>query len=1411
MATRNYEALTQAPIEEAEKDNEISTFKSVMAGIGSGLFKIPEGFISTGAMFYDLFNDTDKAAQVEKYFADINPFDEMAEATAAGKITELIINIGVPGGFAAKAGSSIARAGIVASQSGKLLNLGTKAGKEAAEVIGKKLTKKAAPQLTKAGKAVTFGGGALGAGVAEGIFVADVEDAGTFGDLIGGPTELDRDLEGTDYDPARDLLNKLKFGTEGTLFAGALGGAGLAIKKLKDSSNAGRAVDGKLNRWLDRWISQPFRARGKQTKEFFLGQRRLRGTEAADQNTAETIVRELDGQISKLFPFFKRAIGDKTVDGQRRALLKKMNQLLLSSEKNANKLDPIIDTTTDRAGLLIEKVRFGAMNPKAMDDFINELKKLGAKANDIEAIKLNLGVMREGWGKLFTSMGRRLDAEGAAEFQKLFGDKVTTWLDSTYDIFKNRKSKIGEMYTPTAQVMDAAKASFKELYKKNTGKELSEAAAQSEVLKVYNSAFRDVNGKMVPNLEQGFRLASKSDPYFRVPNFFLGKSMADDALKMSDNINLSDLTGMQKQVIEDLFGKSNDAFQTILNGTTKLSGIVRRNEYYDNLINVSNEMKAAGRVPIFANSRNEAQQLFGGVEGVDWKQITPVTVEKIGVQGIEKIAPVDYKQTLRPLKGETRPTFAKRGEVDLAVPIHNPLGTKFALMGNADSLVSNVDEMAAGKGLGSQIYQNLILYPKATSQMAKTILSPFTHARNFISAGAFAMANGIVPFSNFKDVQRALNALQVPSPGGFTRKDNAFYQKLLKLGVVNSQVQLGDLQNLLRDVNFGGITGKLASADNLASYGLNRLLKGLSRVKKFSEDAYTAEDDFWKIFSFLGENSRLQNAFRDKGLREGMKFHDIEGAKKVKELIKSGMSRTDAEEMVPTVRWNGKDDFFEEQAADIVRNNIPNYSYVSEFVKGLRKYPIGNFVSFPAEIMRTSTNIVSRALDEIFYTTTINGKTVSPLRNIGLKRLGGMTFTTAAVPTGVVAGASAIYDVTAEERAAMRRFVADWSKNSTLIPIRDKKTGKLKYIDFSHSNAYDTITRPIQTILNRVAAGEQDKDGMMDDFIMGMIESTKELGSPFISESIWTQALMDVAPILGRSGRTPEGYSVWKDKDPLGTKISKGVMHLVQSQAPLNWKQLERIGLSMKPTNDVGRLDDRGNQYELGNEALGIMGFRAIEIDPEKSMVYKTAEYSRGARNSKNLFQTAALRGGVVEPKDLIDAYVNANRALFNSQKQMVQDLDAAKILKGDMKEIGRYVSGKVGKKNYNALNRALFVPYIPSKNIFRKSREITKDIQEVDPSYRDPLRDILPTIANIRRQLFRLDLNDEFPEIINPLDITLGTKILDTIQAPLIELGFLGQNNIANMANTEIPYDQLKTTDQKIDRINKVDSIVKG
>ena len=111
----------------AEENSKPNAFVSALAGIGSGLFKIPEGFVSLGATLIDLGADTNKAAEVEKWFAKINPFDEMAEATTAGKITELITNIGVPGGIAFKVGSGLAKGALMAKQSDKYFDLGGEA------------------------------------------------------------------------------------------------------------------------------------------------------------------------------------------------------------------------------------------------------------------------------------------------------------------------------------------------------------------------------------------------------------------------------------------------------------------------------------------------------------------------------------------------------------------------------------------------------------------------------------------------------------------------------------------------------------------------------------------------------------------------------------------------------------------------------------------------------------------------------------------------------------------------------------------------------------------------------------------------------------------------------------------------------------------------------------------------------------------------------------------------------------------------------------------------------------------------------------------------------------------------------------------------------------------------------------
>jgi hypothetical protein len=106
---------------------------------------------------------------------------------------------------------------------------------------------------------------------------------------------------------------------------------------------------------------------------------------------------------------------------------------------------------------------------------------------------------------------------------------------------------------------------------------------------------------------------------------------------------------------------------------------------------------------------------------------------------------------------------------------------------------------------------------------------------------------------------------------------------------------------------------------------------------------------------------------------------------------------------------------------------------------------------------------------------------VKPMEGIGYTRLMGFTTTVAAIPVATTAAFQALYDVTDEEREAIRRFAAQWSKNSTILPIK-QEDGSFKYIDFSHANAYDTLIRPLQSIVNAVQDGRTDEDGMMDDF-----------------------------------------------------------------------------------------------------------------------------------------------------------------------------------------------------------------------------------------------------------------------------------------------------------------------------------------
>jgi hypothetical protein len=1390
------------------QDVGVSSLGSFFAGIGSGFFKIPEGLFSIGANLIDLGADTNTAEKVEKFFATINPFDEYAEATTAGKISEILTNIAIPTGVAARIASTATKGALAAKKSGNYFKLLDDDGLPILDGIkkGQQLAK-----LNRKGQALQLGAGALGAGVAESIFVSDPDKVGTFGDLFDvGPTKLER---GDDYDPERELYNRLKLGIEGAAFTGILSLAGSGVKQLADSTKAGRVAQTKMGRALD-YVSQRLRPRSGKNPDYFEKEMGFKGMSAVDLNRAQNAAFKLDDQIDSVIPFVDRAniFSGKAVASQTE-IAKQLGKTLTSGLEEGKIVFGKTTAINPKTGeALIDKQSFNQLKNKFISEGLSEeeaikratkdakkeeilkvvLPKISAeeaaKANNLivkEAAKFGrtvpkaeqqgfintLDEMRENWGELLSIEGRSLDMtkpiQGKSVFEtwkELLPKTLNDRLDVGYKVFQNNPIRVADNVKPVKELITEAEKNIKTIANNlPTPVKLSNTEAKKIVADIYETAFID---KKIP-------LTNKGSVLFKIPNYFVDKSFAERAAKFPRK-QLIQLTPETQELAKKLLGKDESAMSTILNGTNMLSTVIRRDEFYRNLRRNSEDVavaraarikelidqgfsaeEASRRAPIqtFFNTEEELIKATGARTG-DYRRIG--TISQRGEEGLEQINPLTDRSKQRSLmEGELDPktgesiwsqkqnkvlrkpgiseTLAdfdaginvkpgekvgdylkrvRKDEVLEDVASINPLTGLWTLKGNAEALYNvNKNIITPDSGFAGRLYANLILYPKATSQMAKTVLGPFTHMRNFLSAGAFATANGLIPFVGAEGAARkALRAIQL---GPRTKEGNAIYQELLERGVVNSQVQLADLQALLKDVNFGSYLGSIKAFDKLA--------KGLSRVKRFAQDAYTAEDDFWKIFSYFKEQDRLFNAYKKAGIAEGSNFVNTAGK---------------------TVKFNRET--IKDEAARVVRNNIPNYAYVSDFVKGLRQYPVGNFVSFPAEIMRTGTNIVQRGLDEFFYSVTLpNGKVVNPLRTIGLTRLLGMGVTTSVIPYAAISAGQALYDVSQDELEAIKRYVPKWSKNSTLIPLKSED-GKFKYIDFSHMNAYDTLTRPIQTVINKVQAGEQDKDGIMDDFILGLFESTKELGAPFITESIWTEALAD---LYMRGGETRDGFRVYNEEDSLGNQVYNSLAHLIKSQAPLNYQQLKRLKMSVKPDDDPERFSRGGKEYEFGNELAGIIGARAVEIDPSNSIRYKVADYARGTRNSKALFTRTMLKGGPVTPEEIFDAYINANRALFRVQKRMSADIKAAQTLGLSEDQLYTEVADRIGGPNFRYLSEDLFRPMKISLGSLIGFQEIADQLGIINP-----IDAVIDTIEELRSSLGSYSLSNEaIPDINNP------------------------------------------------------------
>tara|TARA_R100000329_G_scaffold35883_1_gene33707 strand:- start:14 stop:760 length:747 start_codon:yes stop_codon:yes gene_type:complete len=243
---------------------------------------------------------------------------------------------------------------------------------------------------------------------------------------------------------------------------------------------------------------------------------------------------------------------------------------------------------------------------------------------------------------------------------------------------------------------------------------------------------------------------------------------------------------------------------------------------------------------------------------------------------------------------------------------------------------------------------------------------------------------------------------------------------------------------------------------------------------------------------------------------------------------------------------------------------------------------------------------------------------------------------------------------------------------------------------------------------------------------------------------------------------------------------------------PFSVDQLKRLDRSIESVDVItkGKFDEYGQDFEFGDEFQGLFGFRAVNVNPDRAMNFKVADFQRGVRDSRSLFTRVVLKGGPIEPTEVVDAYINANRALFDVKKTLKGDLDAARLLNISDQGLTNALD-RISDIEVNNIDQNIFTPYSLSAEVISAVADNAAKIGQ-----RNPLDAAGEVIANLEAQFSNLSLTlPEFPVFENPLqpimqDTPLGptTLNLPTIDANAVSAQVQG-GNFSNL-----------TTQQKLD-----------
>jgi hypothetical protein len=509
---------------------------------------------------------------------------------------------------------------------------------------------------------------------------------------------------------------------------------------------------------------------------------------------------------------------------------------------------------------------------------------------------------------------------------------------------------------------------------------------------------------------------------------------------------------------------------------------------------------------------------------------------------------------------------------------------------------------------------------KATSQGMKTVFSIPTHGRNIMGNLFIMLANGTInPYylaKGFKNTTKKFTKLSSP-------EDLARFARYQELGIVDSSINAASLRAAAGDAfkkNHGGFVEGIINKTKIG--------RGGKKITDKIVQAYEAEDNLFKIANFENLKASYRKAFPD-------------------------MS----------------EDALEKFTAQRTRDMMPNYNLVPKAIKSLRALPLGNFVAFPAEMIRNSMNLAKYAWKDISGATAremrAQGIRVNDnaIRAMGMKRLAGMTAAGVA-GDAMVEQSKQMFGISDEEEQALNNVLPEWEKGTNKIftgPIKRNSKGEIEvdYLNLGPIDPYSYIKNPAKMVAAAVLNNEDYNEQTIQDMY---VKSFKDIISPFADPSMAAQAALDAYKGKGATA-----------DEPVTDKIGRV---LLKSFTPGTLDYINKRLLSEKMEKKFGEGEAK-NQYGFGIakgevDNLAAFGLRRQTANLSEGFKFNTSKPLRDMQQSKRRFNNVIKDYTNTDPNAVVEAYKESQQNKYKHAQRLRTILRSYKRLGMDETDMYR-------------------------------------------------------------------------------------------------------------------------------------------